>query len=191
MSNEKSRYFITFLGAPGSGKGTQVKLVAKDYNLNIFKTGELLREKAKTDTVLAEQMSKGDLAGTEYVETVFKEYIKIHGDENIILLDGFPRNEHQRKLMDSYSIEENREIIAVYLNISIETSEKRLLSRQDNRTDDNEKAIEERIEIFNNTTVPIINSFKQNIFIEIDGEKSIEEIAVDIKNRLAPYLNAQ
>ena len=93
--------------------------------------------------------------------------------------------------MDSYSIEENREIIAVYLNISIETSEKRLLSRQDNRTDDNEKAIEERIEIFNDTTIPIINSFKQNIFIEIDGEKSIEEIAVDIKNRLAPYLNAQ
>ena len=47
---------IVFMGAPGSGKGTQTKLLASELGYEFFSTGELSREYAKQDTELGRKI---------------------------------------------------------------------------------------------------------------------------------------
>ncbi|MCF7905508.1 MAG: nucleoside monophosphate kinase, partial [Candidatus Marinimicrobia bacterium] len=56
---------IIFLGPPGSGKGTQAKMIIKDHHVKQLSTGDLLREHRKNDTALGhkaqEYMDAGNL----------------------------------------------------------------------------------------------------------------------------------
>jgi adenylate kinase len=62
---------------------------------------------------------------------------------------------------------------------------KRLSLRKEQREDDTEKAIEKRIKLFHNLTESVLSYYrKKGILIEVDGERSIEEIHQDIMEQL-------
>jgi len=56
---------IIFFGPPGSGKGTQAKILSKDLNIVHLSTGDILREKLNDGDSLSiklkEIMSSGNL----------------------------------------------------------------------------------------------------------------------------------
>lgn len=95
---------IVLLGAPGSGKGTQAKLLAERYKLPQISTGDLLRDAVAAGTVLGRQakaaMDAGQLVNDEVVLGIIRERILLPDARSGFILDGFPRNLPQAEALD-------------------------------------------------------------------------------------------
>ena len=100
---------IILFGAPGSGKGTQSKILATNLNLFHLSTGDLLRE-VKTNpsspffTEINEKISKGELVSDEILFKIVSDKIsniKTEGKFNGIIFDGFPRNITQAQFLNT------------------------------------------------------------------------------------------
>ena len=87
---------LLFVGAQGSGKGTQAKIISKELNLCHISTGDLLRG---TDGKLKEEIdsyiNKGQLVPDKMIVKILKQRIKKEDYKNGFILDGFPRNLQQ------------------------------------------------------------------------------------------------
>ncbi|MCF7824195.1 MAG: adenylate kinase [Candidatus Marinimicrobia bacterium] len=86
---------IIFLGPPGAGKGTQAKLIVKDFHIRQLSTGDLLRENRRQETELGKEaqgfMDAGNLVPDDVIlRMVAEEFRKPELDPGYIL-DGFPR----------------------------------------------------------------------------------------------------
>ncbi|QIQ42048.1 MAG: adenylate kinase [Buchnera aphidicola (Microlophium carnosum)] len=90
---------IILLGAPGTGKGTQGKFIAKKYQIPQISTGDMLREtiraKNKIGTSIQKIIEKGKLVSDKIVCDLIKKRVKKKDCINGFLLDGFPRTIEQ------------------------------------------------------------------------------------------------
>jgi adenylate kinase len=95
---------IVLLGAPGSGKGTQAKLLQEKFKLPQISTGDMLREAVADGTPLGRQakvaMDAGQLVSDEIVLGIIHERIGRPDARNGFILDGFPRNLQQAEALD-------------------------------------------------------------------------------------------
>ena len=107
------------------------------------------------------------------------------GNEHLIA-DGFPRTEDQTYALDSAMQFYNRvQPTVLYVSISDEEALKRLTKR--GRGDDTEDGIRKRLQWNREQSLPLNDWFKNNSmyrFIEVDGERPIEDIHKDILNKL-------
>lgn len=120
---------LLFLGLPGSGKGTQAKILAKKNMLKHISVGDLLRNYANSDAPesqeIKEKLGQGYLLSDSLVNKVVKrELEKINTD---CILDGYPRSLVQAEFMDKQSY--NAVIRAINFEISEEMLEKRITGR--------------------------------------------------------------
>lgn len=101
----KSERVIVFIGAPGSGKGTQSLRLAKKLRVPALSTGEMLRGEAKRNTAegrrLREILAAGSLVDDAIVCGAVNARLHrdLHGRGGMIL-DGFPRNLNQAQRLD-------------------------------------------------------------------------------------------
>lgn len=122
---------IIFLGPPSCGKGTQSKIIAKEYKTKHISTGELLREKTSNPRdplglEIKELISKGILVDDELIIKVIDEEVsKLDNDEGI-LFDGFPRTLEQARLLDQLFKKYGRSIDYV---INFEIDDRVLMER--------------------------------------------------------------
>ncbi|NNG13189.1 MAG: adenylate kinase [Halobacteria archaeon] len=95
---------IVLLGAPGSGKGTQARLLVERYKWPQISTGDLLREAVDTGSLLGRQakvaMDAGQLVSDEIVLAIIRERVMRSDARNGFILDGFPRNLQQAEALD-------------------------------------------------------------------------------------------
>ncbi len=96
---------LIFLGAPGSGKGTQAVRLAEKINVLHLSTGDLLRAAVKNGTELGKKaegfMKAGELVPDEVIIGLIEEK-QANGDlNNGFILDGFPRTIPQAESLDS------------------------------------------------------------------------------------------
>ena len=181
---------ILFLGRYGCGKGTQAKLLIKKLDYEYIGRGELLRKRSEIDDFTGNKMNeileKGILPpiGIVFTQWIYKlDELKNKRKENSvngIVIDGSPR-----RIMETYLLEEIfkwyewDDINFILLDISREESAKRLRERE--REDDNEKAINNRLDFYEKEVVPIVKYLKsKDKLITINGEKSIEEVNQNI-----------
>jgi len=96
--------FITLLGAPGCGKGTQAKRICAYYNVPHISTGDIFRQEIKNNPLnggdLAGYINEGNLVPDEIVIKFTKERLRQEDCKNGALLDGFPRTLPQAKALD-------------------------------------------------------------------------------------------
>ena len=94
---------LLFLGPPGSGKGTQAQLLAKNYRLLHLSTGALLRSEVDQKTDLGREaevvMARGELVSDDLVLAIVRNRLENHVGG--WLLDGFPRNQNQAEALDA------------------------------------------------------------------------------------------
>lgn len=114
---------IIFLGAPGSGKGTQASLLSKNLNIESIATGDLLRKevekKSRIGNIAKEQMESGALVSDEVVIDIIREKIVTKSCEKGFILDGFPRNINQALKLEEMLINCNKKINKVF-NFEVE-----------------------------------------------------------------------
>ncbi|MFC3195201.1 adenylate kinase [Marinicella sediminis] len=180
---------IVLLGAPGSGKGTQAKLIVEQLNIPHISTGDLLRGAiaAKTPLGLAakEVMDKGDLVSDDIVLGMLKDRVTQADADNGFILDGFPRNVAQAEMLEVLLSELNMSLDhALLIEVDPDEVVARIAKRAEieGRTDDTEEVVRNRLEVYRQQTAPVADFYKaQNIVTEILGKGSIEDVHHRIK----------
>ena len=178
---------LLFLGPPGAGKGTQASLISQSYSYLHLSTGELLRQEVDKKTTLGIQVKEiinsGKLVNDELVLAIVKQNLALsnHG----WILDGYPRNISQADSLTNVLNELNQPIEKVfYLNLDEEIIVKRLINR--GRKDDNEEIIRTRLDIYKETTKPLIGYYKKLKILEyIDADRDLKIISDEIKQKMA------
>ncbi len=124
---------MVFLGAPGSGKGTQAKKLVDKYGLAHIATGDILRRAIKDETGLGLSAKKfvdaGELVPDEIILGIIKEELTSR-DEGFIL-DGFPRTLAQAEGLDGILSELGLNMhYVISLKVADEAIIDRLVSRR-------------------------------------------------------------
>ncbi len=95
---------IIMLGAPGAGKGTQAKRIAKKYEIPHISTGDIFRANIKNGTELGQKakqyMDQGLLVPDELTCDLVMDRIQQDDCKNGFVLDGFPRTIPQAEALD-------------------------------------------------------------------------------------------
>jgi adenylate kinase len=182
MSDLKSYgRFRTFLilGAPGSGKGTQGKVLGSIPRFHHLACGDVFRS-LDTRTPLGQEFvrysSMGQLVPDDLTVQLWRANIKnrvdayqFKPDIDFLVLDGIPRNVEQAKLM-----EPDIDVVKVF-HLSCPNREelaRRLRKRalKDNRYDDaSEEVIRKRFATYEEETKPILEYYAGEKIVEIDA----------------------
>lgn len=126
----------TFLGLPGSGKGTQAEIMAKKTGAKIFGMGDLIRnEIAGADLndpfykAMKERYDQGTPQPDEVaVDIIRKNLADVAGD---VILDNFPFTKNQADLyFELIKTTDAKKPILVWIKIDPESSLKRILNRK-------------------------------------------------------------
>ncbi|MGH8273280.1 MAG: adenylate kinase [Gammaproteobacteria bacterium] len=125
---------IVLLGAPGSGKGTQAKLLTERLGSPQVSTGDLLREALISGSELGlrakEAMDAGRLVSDEIVLKIIRERLKQSDTEAGFVLDGFPRNLSQAEELDRQLAKLDQPLdVALLLEIDADVLLQRLTGR--------------------------------------------------------------
>jgi adenylate kinase len=125
---------IVLLGLPGSGKGTQARLLAQALSLPVLSTGDMLRQEVGARTRLGQTvealMNQGLLVSDDLVNKVVCSRIQRNDCANGFILDGYPRTVAQAQFLDSCVAEQGFEPTTVaYLDVPPSVVEARMLSR--------------------------------------------------------------
>lgn len=182
---------LTLLGAPGAGKGTMARLLAKQLQIPTISTGALLRDEIGSGSELGKEIdaliSKGNFVSDEMVSSLLIKRLQQSDCKNGYILDGFPRNETQAERLSDLGIQLEK---AVLLNVPDSEIVARLAGRRECphcratyhvqhnppkvdgvcdecgaalqvRADDAPEVITKRLEIYHNETEPLIQFFRQ------------------------------
>jgi adenylate kinase len=110
---------VLFLGAPGSGKGTQSKKIETEFNIPQISTGDLLRAETASGSEMGEElkkiMSSGKFVSDEIVLELVSKKITSEDCKNGFILDGFPRNLSQASSLDTLLTDLNVSLEYVFL----------------------------------------------------------------------------
>ena len=156
------------LGPPGAGKGTQAVRLVEKYEIPHISTGDIFRKNIKEGTELGkkaqEYMNAGALVPDELVVDLVKDRLQQDDCKNGFLLDGFPRTIFQAEKLDEFLSESN-------LKMDICGGE--LIQRKD----DNIETVENRINVYEEQTAPLIGYYKEaGSLVDFDGEASLDEV---------------
>ena len=127
--------YIILLGAPGVGKGTQSKLLMKNYNIPQISTGDILRAEVKSESELGkrvkEVMASGELVSDDLILEIVERRLSQSDCASGFILDGFPRTIPQAEGLDEI-LKRLDNISVKVIEISVDDSEiiKRLTSRR-------------------------------------------------------------
>jgi len=95
---------LILIGPPGSGKGTQAKLLCERLGLVHFSTGDILRDAVEKATPEGRQakvyMSAGQLVPDELVNDIVRARFAGHDKPGKFVMDGYPRTLAQAVTFD-------------------------------------------------------------------------------------------
>jgi adenylate kinase len=125
---------VILLGAPGSGKGTQSKIMAEKYGFTHLATGDIFRGEIAAKTSLGEKAAEYVRTGKLVPDNLVTEMVAGKLDLSAgakYLLDGFPRNVDQAQALDAFLAQQKTSIsLVAYLNLPRAEALKRLSSRR-------------------------------------------------------------
>jgi adenylate kinase len=177
-------------GSPGSGKGTQGKILGTIPRFFHFSCGDVFRS-LDTRTPLGQAFlkysSKGKLVPDEITVELWHARIEdcvgshaFKPDIDALVLDGIPRNIRQANLMDRLiHVKKVFHLHCADRGVIVSRLKKRAL--KDNRFDDaNEKVIHKRLTTYEKESRPLLGHYGDGLIAEIDAAKPPVEVSYDI-----------
>lgn len=196
--------FLMF-GAPMAGKGTLANMLAEEYHLPTISMGDILRgsiARGDAEGILAKSyMDKGEMVPNEVVCAMIKNRLAQPDVQNGFILDGFPRTPSQLEVFVRENVA-NIDVV-VSLEVPYESLLARVVGRRTCkdcgyiyntswglgyekcpkcngewgiRSDDNEETYQNRYNVYQNETLPILDYFKkEDKVVEVKGQEAPEE----------------
>jgi len=188
---------IIVLGKSGSGKGTQVEVLAQKHGFKIISSGSLLRKRAEQNDFvgkkIAEILDRGGLIPTPIIFHLWLHELEgareAESGVKGIIFEGSPRKLYEAYLLQEalefYQLTGNMQVL--HLDISDKEALQRLLAR--GRSDDKEDLILERLRWYKEEVMPAIFYYKEKgNLIEIAGERSKDKVQEEIAEKLKDFL---
>lgn len=187
-AKQKKVKIVFVIGGPGSGKGTQCKRIAQQFGYTHLSVGEILRQEtssgSETGHMVQKIMKEGKLVPSDVTVRLLQQAMQ-GIDNDKFLIDGFPRDEENVKAFEDLTKMEPEFVL--YLDCPQDEMEKRLLSRNEGREDDNIETIRKRLKVFVESTLPTIEYYESKGKIrKVDAGKSIDEVFESIKVIFSP-----
>ena len=185
----KYRTHLLF-GPPGSGKGTQGKILGNIPRFFHCACGDVFRSidtRTKVGAAFLEYSSKGQLVPDEITVQLWKARIDaavdahtFKPDIDILVLDGIPRNVGQAKIMDELiEVEKVFHLSCPDRNALFARLKKRAL--KDNRLDDaNEDVIKRRLSTYETESKPVLNYYGKDRITCIDATQPPSKVLLHI-----------
>ena len=183
---------IIFFGPPGSGKGTQAKLLARDLDILHLSTGDILREKLNDGDSLSMKlkkvMSSGNLVSDEVLNQIVANKLLSKECINGYILDGYPRTISQSEFLLSFSKSNNLNLDIIFnFKIDFKLVEKRIMlrSKEEQRSDDSIDVIKTRLNKYIEETYPVSQFFSKNFsqnFFNVDASQEVSNIQKELMN---------
>lgn len=175
---------IVIFGAPGSGKGTQSKMIVERYGFDYISTGDMLRQAISQGSELGrtakEYIDRGQLVPDDLIVRLIADFLDgKHGSKGVIF-DGFPRTLKQAEALKTMLNERSTDI-HILLDLQVEDDElvDRLIERGkiSGRSDDNPETIKARLDVYHTQTAPLATYYiGEGKHVAIKGIGRIEEI---------------
>jgi adenylate kinase len=128
------RLCLILFGPPGSGKGTQAKLLRQTLGIAHISTGDMLRERVAAGDALgleaARVMQAGGLVPDEVVNRMVEDRIEQPDCEKGFILDGFPRTVSQARLLSAVLAAKGIDPVVVHLKVDYNVIIARLSGRR-------------------------------------------------------------
>lgn len=191
---------ILLFGAPGSGKGTQGKIIGDIPGFVHVSTGDIFRSldlQSEMGRVFWEYAGQGKLVPDDVTIKVWKQYMQgleminqFFPETQILVLDGMPRNQYQARLLE--------EVIDVQSIVYLRCADmKKMVDRlrrralKENRFDDaNDAVIHRRLEAFEKDTRPVLDCYPTDRVVRIDATMSQIRVLSEILRVLVPIKEA-
>ena len=182
---------LVMFGPPGSGKGTQAKILQEKRSLPQLSTGDMLRAAIVAGTDLGKKckaiMDSGDLVPDEIVVGIIAERYDQPDCAKGAVFDGFPRTIPQAEALDAMLKARDRKIDLV---IELKVNDAVLISRVEQRikesggvarADDTPETLKNRLAVYYKNTAPLIEYYKkQGKLVTVDGMAPIDEVTAAI-----------
>lgn len=212
---------LILLGPQGSGKGTQAEMLVSDYGFSYIAGGDIARNLAKRGDVIGKQvknmMNSGMLIPNDILMEGLREEMKKNRGKPL-LIDGIPRNLEQMEKMKNVFEVFDRVPVTVLIKLDKKVAKDRLVNRKICescsymppypevkkmkecpkcggklliRGDDTPEAIEERLEIYERETRPLIEKMKKDRIevVEVDGSPRPDKVHQAVKIKLGDKLS--
>ena len=186
---------ILILGAPGAGKGTQAKRIAKALQIPAISTGAIFRQNMKDRTELGQKaqsyMDAGEFVPDSVTNPMVEARLSAPDVAGGYLLDGYPRTVEQAFYLRDALAASGRDLDLV-LEIAVELDEvvERLLKRAEieGRADDTEPVIRRRLEVHKDQTEPMVTYYAdQDKLVQVDGVGTVDEVWERIRKVLIEH----
>ena len=183
---------IILTGRPGSGKGTQAKRLAEALGWVHFSTGERFKQLRDGEGPIAahvrEAYDAGELLPDWFANYIFEDVALSLRPEQGIVCDGYPRTLAQAERFASVMDWLERPYRVIDLAVANEEVTARMLKRaeEEHRPDSaTPERIAARLNVYDSYTAPLLGYFKErNLLTELDGSKTPDEVAADIRAAL-------
>ncbi|MDR1331384.1 MAG: adenylate kinase [Tannerella sp.] len=187
---------IVIFGAPGSGKGTQSKLMIEKYGLDYISTGNVLREAITAGSELGKlansYMNEGKLVPDDLIIQLISDFLDGMSDSRGVIFDGFPRTIPQAKALKELLNRRGTDV-SIMLDLQVDDDEltRRMLERGriSGRTDDKPETIQQRLNVYHTQTAPLATYYiSEDRRVAIKGTGSIDDIFRRIDGAVANLL---
>ena len=125
---------IIMLGAPASGKGSVAEILSNEFNIPAISSGDIFRKYISNGSEIGkkanEYITKGQLVPDDITVGLIASRLNEDDVKEGLILDGFPRNVNQAKVLDEMLAKMNKKIDIV---VNLETPEEEILERIVNR----------------------------------------------------------
>jgi adenylate kinase len=193
VMNEKQIHTVILTGRPGSGKGTQGKLLAEDRGWMHFSTGVELKKVRDEESVLGDRVRElydaGKLLPDWFATYLFEKAALGISHEAGIICEGYPRSLAQAHEFTEVVAWLDRPYVVIDLEVSDEEVTARMLKRSvaEHRPDSaTVEQIQARLDTYHEHTRPVLEFFKERgKLLVVDGTGTEEEVARAIQEALA------
>jgi adenylate kinase len=179
---------VLLIGPPGSGKGTQGQRLSERLGMRHIATGDILRKEVADKTPIGLEVSgyiaRGELVPDQVIIDLVLPLVAAAANTDGYLLDGFPRSVDQadqvRKTVAAAGAHADA---AIYLDAPRAALVQRLLERAEieGRIDDTAEVIENRLQIFEDDTRPLVDYYRERGLLHIvDASRTPDEVTDQI-----------